>query len=492
MIKNCLLEKHSRILIAPYSSMSKTFKNYIENKSEINFLGFIDSNKSADEIFKIETIPESFDYIFIVSPNYGVAIYNQYIQQGINKNQIKIIDYQNGFIVSSTFKLQLKTSIKNISLSIQNYLYTHFKTLFENPQEILFIAPDFIDINIKELYLYCDKQNDFRITIATNNKNHCKIFKQKGFNVILYPSIQFIYYALKSKIKILDHSPIEKEVLLSLKNSKSIQIWHGIALKKIGHLTNYKNVEYDVLVSTSSFVSEYSFAQLFKFKKIVNSGYPRNDLLVNKSFDSKSLVLVDDSLYTFLKALCEKIFVYMPTWRPDNTITNPIDLVALNHFAKEHNIFILIKTHPFTREDSFYDSTLDTSNYSYHQNYDKNILFYPTTDDIYPILSFSSGLITDYSSVYFDYLLLDKPIIFFVYDKEYYIKFHGDFMLDFDEYTPGDKPETFEELKLSLLHSLNHDSFKEKRERIKNQLFENQDGSSCKLLYDEIKNLVRE
>lgn len=179
----------------------------------------------------------------------------------------------------------------------------------------------------------------------------------------------------------------------------------------------------------------------------------------------------------------------MPTWRPETSVKNPIDLDKLNSFCKEHNILFIIKNHPFTREGSFYESVIDANKYYYSKDYSESILFYPTTDDIYPILSISDALITDYSSVYFDYLLLNKPIIFFVYDYEDYIKNHGDFMLDFDDFTPGVKPKSFEELKQSILDVSLNDKFESKREILKNELFENTNKKSCELLANEIKHL---
>jgi len=80
-------------------------------------------------------------------------------------------------------------------------------------------------------------------------------------------------------------------------------------------------------------------------------------------------------------------------------------------------------------------------------------------------------LITDYSSVYFDYLLLNKPILFFVYDKKEYIQNQGDFMLDFDDSTPGIKVENVDDLENGILESLTNDAFKETRCSLKEKLF---------------------
>lgn len=484
-IKNC------SFYIAPFSSMTQYFLNNL-NMENSEFLGFIDANKQGDNIYKIEDVKnKSYDYIFIFTQNYALNIWNSYKKLGINQKKIRFINYKDGnFYKSNYYSFYIKNKCIEFRNNIFKFFMTNLKTVFENDKNILLLGIDFIDLNIKDLYIYLVKSTDLKPVIVTNNQQQLEKFQKENFKVISFLSFQFYYYSFISKVKILDHSPVEKETLLSFINSKVIQLWHGIPLKKIGHLTNYKSINYDIVVSTSDFVTEYSFGKLFNTKKFLNSGYPRNDIFFKNFFQEEDLILTNREIFDFIEKLNKKIFVYMPTWRSDLSTKNPINLNELNVFAKENNIFIIIKNHPFTRDGSFYDMVLDTKKYYYSRNYQYNILFYPTMDDIYPILSISDGLITDYSSVYFDYLLVDKPIIFFIYDLEIYIKTHGEFMLEFNEYTPGDKPTTFENLKISILNSIENDKYKQEREKLKKKLFESSTGKSNKILFDEISKLI--
>lgn len=478
--------------IAPFSAMSQSFLNTLAIGNS-KFLGFIDAAKCGDNICKIEDIKNKFyDYIYIISPNHALRIYDYYKKSGINSKKIIFINYKNElFYKSNYYSFYIENKYIQYRNNIFKFFMNNFKKKFENDKDILLLAIDFIDLNIKDLYLYLEKYTDLKPIIVTNNQKQLKKIQEKKFNVVSFLSLQFFYYSLTSKIKILDHSAIEKEILISFINSKIIQIWHGIPLKKIGHLTNYKSVNYDIVVSTSDFVTEYSFGKLFNTKKFLNSGYPRNDIFFKKIFEEKDLILTNREIFDFIRKSNKKIFVYMPTWRPDLSINNPINLDALNTFARENEILIIIKNHPFTRDGSFYDSVIDTKKYYYSRNYQYNIIFYPIIDDIYPILSISDCLITDYSSVYFDYLLVNKPIIFFIYDLEEYIKSHGEFMIDFDESTPGEKPRTFEEIKLAMISCLENDNYKLSRKLLKNKLFKNQYGNSSEVIYKEIESLFR-
>ncbi len=254
-------------------------------------------------------------------------------------------------------------------------------------------------------------------------------------------------------------------------------------------MTNYKKVKYDLMISTSDFVTEYSFSRLFDYKNIINSGYPRNDVLANGVLDDRELVMAHKGIYHFVKSCDKKVVIYMPTWRPYFHIKNPIDLDDLNDFAKKNDFLFIIKSHPFTRNDNFYDSTFDEIKYKFSENYQENVLFYPATDDIYPLLSLSDLLITDYSSIYFDYLLINKPILFFIYDKDVYLEENGDFMLDFDEYTPGKKIVSYTELRSSIVFNLKDDEFRNERENIKRKFFSFLSGNSSKLIFSEIQHL---
>ncbi len=486
------IKKGQRVYLAPYSSMTKSLKKFLDEHYEYEFLGYLDGTKTGDNIYRIDTIDvEECDTIYIASPNYASEISKEYRRKNIPRKKIKFIAFKTEFKETSLIKESLKNTKSQFSLKIQRFLFTHLKKYLEDKNFILFFAPDFVDLNIKELYAYFDTNSSYKIAIISDNKTQIKKLRNANFNIAPIDSIRGIYYALRSRVKILDHNPIMQKHFIFLLNSKSVQIWHGIPLKKIGHLADYKKLTYDLVVSTSNFVSEYAFANLFNYKKLINSGYPRNDIFFTSKPSPKSLALLDDKIYNFLQQTEKKIFVYMPTWRPDIEVPNPIELSRLNEFAKENAIIVVIKTHPFTRQESFYDASLDTTAFSYHENYKEGILFYPTTDDIYPVLSLSHALITDYSSVYFDYLLLDKPILFFLYDKEHYIKSHGDFMLDFEEYTPGEKLYTLDMLEEAMLQSLKEDRHKKRRESLKDKLFEVSDGRSAEILLSDIKRLQK-
>ncbi len=126
----------------------------------------------------------------------------------------------------------------------------------------------------------------------------------------------------------------------------------------------------------------------------------------------------------------------MPTWRDDdsNFIENSnIDFALLNEVLNSNNYLLLLKFHHHTKLDINIDNL-------------SNIILIDNNLDIYPILPFTDYLITDYSSIYFEYLLLNKEILFFCFDLDNYLERNRKMYFDYELYTPGRKFYNFTEL----------------------------------------------
>ena len=131
----------------------------------------------------------------------------------------------------------------------------------------------------------------------------------------------------------------------------------------------------------------------------------------------------------------KKIIIYLPTFREkaDNDLRRIIDFDLLEKKLREKNYLLIVKQHPNIR-------------LSKENNY-KNIILLKSTMDVYLIIPFTDVLITDYSSVLFDYILLKKPIILFPYDKENYLYEEKGFYFDYMKLNIiGDIVDNFEDL----------------------------------------------
>lgn len=479
---NIEIFKNKKCYIFPKSNISFTFKKYLDVNGMV-FQGFIDNNLLDNETCSLESIEtKDFDFIFILSPNHLKAIYEQTIKS-IPKEKVICVTLDTKDL---TYNFSKDGNILiNKSISQRSEYENYFEEKSNNyilEDSILLIGITFLDLNVKYLYLYLKNNTNLKVYISTNNQRDIEIFEKYGIKVVPYFSKEFLDLVFSTKIKIIDHTPTDELLIRCLNIGKSIQLWHGITIETLGVLANYKALKYDIVLSTSQFVSDYSFSKIYLYDKIVHCGYPRNDILYN---DDIELVNVDIELLEQIKKDEFKYVVYMPTHRPLSFADNPIDYKILNEFSKENNIKFIIKMHPFVAEKLRDDLSVYQNIYNF-----SNLILYPSFMDIYPILKYSDILISDYSSVYFDYLYTNKPILFFCYDYEKWAEGEQGVILDYFAHSPGDKCYSFEDLLEKVLENLENDNYKEDRKLIFEKMFENQKEKASNLLYEKIKDLL--
>lgn len=228
------------------------------------------------------------------------------------------------------------------------------------------------------------------------------------------------------------------------KGTTYIQTWHGTPLKKLGvdieevHMPgttteNYKKnftneaKKWDILISPNEYSSEI-FKRAFQYEnEVIESGYPRNDILYtgnNKEYIDKikaNLMLPND----------KKILLYAPTWRDNDfyevgryKLNLRLNLSKMEEQLGD-NYIILIRAHYLVAEN------LDLSSVD---GFAYDVSSYPDINELYLI---SDILITDYSSVFFDYANLKRPMLFFTYDIEEYRDQLRGFYFDFEKEAPG-------------------------------------------------------
>lgn len=466
---------NKKIFIAPHTPKSTMFAHHLKQTYKtLQFLGFIDKTKTSSDIYKIEKISNiEFDFILIYSPNHFNSIYKDYTKFISKKKLIKIVIKNNRYIFLSQRKILL-SKIKNIPSFVNFALYKLFNAFLKiKKDEIIFISKEFISSNNKAFLLYCLQQYK-KVSILTDNKKQLSQLKKYNICSFYLGSIKSLYKLSKAKFIILDQGNANEFLRHLHVSQKTVQLWHGVPLKRMNKIVD---VIYDFHVSTSDYVNATSLDIVVQAKKHFDFGYPRNDLLL-KEHSQKDFLFVDKKLYDFTKN--NKTILYMPTHRESSpsikkTTKFPLDLDKLNSFLKPYDLFFIIKLHPFA-------SILHKK-----QKY-SNIIFSSSQNDIYPILKYTNLLITDYSSVYFDFLLLNKPIIFFNYDFEQYVSNINGFVYNYEENTPGIKVGTQDLLEKSIKNILinKQDKIKQKREDILDKFFTYKDGFTCKRVYENI------
>jgi CDP-glycerol glycerophosphotransferase len=211
----------------------------------------------------------------------------------------------------------------------------------------------------------------------------------------------------------------------------------------------------------------------FNTKNIIEAGYSRNDCLLSPELEVYGLLSmnVDQKARHRMvehRRCGGRVVLYAPTYRDD--FRSPfddgsIDLSKWAEAAGRNNMLLVLKLHPemLGRTPSITDST---------------IVHIEPSSDIYPLLREVDLLVSDYSSIHFDFLLMDRPIVFFPYDLSRYISENRPLMFDYDSMTPGPKAHNFTELLSLIQTSLGEgktDAWKAERDRVRDLAFDHID-----------------
>ena len=310
-----------------------------------------------------------------------------------------------------------------------------------------------------------------------------------------FEQLRFKYYNIFSKYIIDCNNYIKKIHDYQFR----IHLCHGTPLK-IASDYNSQLGKVDYVIQMSSFFDEYN-AESFRVNKeqILNLGFPRNDELYKES--NKGLDL-------FPNVEKEKTIIWLPTYRNHKgfknienniynmqinfkygvpTIDSEEQLYKLNQTLIDNKILLLIKLHP--AEDSSKIQSLDLSNIKLIQD----SMITNGHRYLYQYLANIDALITDYSSIYYDFLLTKKPIAMAVPDKEQYQKHVKLFFDNLEENLPGEYIYSFDDLITFVKHVAEgiDESLNQRIEKIK--LYHSyDDGMSAQrvvdLLIDEMNN----
>lgn len=264
-----------------------------------------------------------------------------------------------------------------------------------------------------------------------------------------------------------------------------INLWHGVPLKKIGLKEQKLNVftkiyfkkifseNYTyILTTTEKLISIMAESFGVSEEKIKVWGQPRNDAIFNQN--NKNEIL--DNLYSNLP-FYEKIILYAPTYRENsNTVFFPFkdfSTEKLNDFLEKKKLLIFIRCHQS-----------DAKNISQSYGDRVNFINDDKVEDIMDVLNIFDLLITDYSSIYIDYLLTKNPILFLPYDKDEYLSTRG-MNFNYDTVTPGPKPTNFVDFKVEIYKLLNSKYYSYERREL-NNYFNKYQHSVSKNIYNKI------
>tara|TARA_R110001599_G_scaffold210020_2_gene407257 strand:- start:1891 stop:3108 length:1218 start_codon:yes stop_codon:yes gene_type:complete len=375
------------------------------------------------------------------------------------------------------------------------YIIAIISMLYRKREEIVFIGggddSNFLD-NCKHLYLHMHEQG-FNVLWVTPSLDVFNNLQKLGLKVKLLKNRKDYNYLLGTKVLIVDTiSWVEDLKYFYLFGAKKIQLWHGVGLKRI-ELNSPEVVQstsiydrlsgrfpkYDIVISPSEFSTVEYLQPSFGVdkKNFIHTGYPRNDVFFSDT-DKVDIDISSDVKEQVLQKINIgwKLALYVPTFRDSKRPPINFDeMVGLNQFAEEQKIIVILKFHPYVNFD------FNRSDVSF-----QNIILYPANKDVYPLFRYVDLMITDYSSIYIDFLLLNRPVLFYCFDYEKYIAQDRGMVFDYSKMTPGDKVSNFEDLLYKIKLNLEQDAYSDERRDVCNLIFEHKDGLSSQRITNSL------
>lgn len=281
-----------------------------------------------------------------------------------------------------------------------------------------------------------------------------------------------------------DYSPTFKFINLS-KKTKLIQVWHaGVGFKSVGYARfgyagpepyNSCHRKYDyAIVGSKNLIPVYEEVFGIGREKLLPYGLPRLDNYLNEENMNKTKEKVYQE-YAELKS--HKIILFAPTYRGAGQKQayypyEKLDLEAIFNLCNEEDYLFLIKMHPFIK-----------AKIEIPEKYQEKIKDFSDYADINDLLYITDILITDYSSNIYDYSLLNRPIILYAFDLDYYQLKDNSIQRPIKKYAPGKVCEEFWEVIETIK---NKDFCLEKLKKYREENFDDMKASSCDLIIDNI------
>lgn len=293
----------------------------------------------------------------------------------------------------------------------------------------------------------------------------------QGAEVKEYFSFPCFFYMSKAKYWIINCKM--PKYICKKDDQVYLQTWHGTPLKRLGHdivapedATFYRSgatfeemtgsydtdaARYNYMISPNKFCTEvFQTAFGINRERLIETGYPRNDFITNATQED-----IINLKKKFHLPLDKKVVLYAPTWRDNSYVAAGYTFELQADFSKWKEILgddyiVVFKPHYLIINKYENDHSLDGFLYSINASADINELYV-----------LSDVLITDYSSVFFDYAVLNRPIYFYMYDLEQYKEELRGFYLDIYKELPGHIYEQEEELLLDIKTNVYDYSFLE-------------------------------
>ena len=353
---------------------------------------------------------------------------------------------------------------------------------------------------IYEYMLNEEKYKDFKYIWLFKNKyieDHAFLNENRNTLVVSKRKAKHIKYLQVAKYWVFNYKI--PDYIKPKKDQIFLQCWHGTPLKRLGcDLIHYDNKlnsvedmkkrykieaeKFSYFISpskycTEKFTSAWNLKEIGKDNIIIEKGYPRNDFLFNYTESNvkeiKEKILGENIAH-------KKIILYAPTYRANQhqsgvgyVYKEEVNFEKMREKLGDEYI-ILFRPHYFVA---------NAFDFEKYKGFVYNV---SDIDDINELYIISDILITDYSSVFFDYANLKRPIIFYMYDLEHYRDESNGFYFSVEEELPGKIVKTDDDLIDEIIRVTKEFKYDEKYKKFNDKFNYLDDGNASKRVVEEV------
>ena len=394
------------------------------------------------------------------------------------KEIIYIISKINKYVTRKIRNMDFKFKI----LSLLN------RILIKNNKKIVFYGRSKYDSNNHALIKYMINQNynkKYKIYLVVNNDDDLSFYDKIKNLKSVKGALAGAWHTLTAKYVFHCYGMGRMKSIIP-KSQIVFDLWHGIGIKALPIVADGKKYSSTstYILATCDYGKEY-FKKCFGYneEQFYIGGYPRCDALLSNN-DTMSKFGINKTNY-------EKVVIYMPTFRKapqfrydDSNIEFPLfnkeTFIEFDNYLQKKNVLFIIKPHP--AQDSLeLLNNLNEKNIKVIKN--KDLLEKKTL--LYEFVENADILLTDYSSISFDFLRTQKPMGFVIDDIDIYSDKRG-FVVDNPmDYMPGEKIKDISGL-INFLDDIlsGKDEWKEERRKVNDWVNFDKSGDYCKKILD--------
>lgn len=374
----------------------------------------------------------------------------------------------------------------------------------KNKKLVVFYSKPAYSHNSRALYEYVRaEKKDMQCVWVVNTPAERELLASMGVDSCLKQTLQAVMVLARTSVVVSTHG----DVNLGMFNRPfHVSLWHGFSPKGIGYLrrnasrTRMREIRYsgsriDLAIALSPLcLPIISVSRNIPAPLIEVTGHPRNDWLFNQTAQADLSKLIGRDLH----ANADKVVLFAPTFRETKKgevsgalalqqVQEMVDSPSFRAMLEEQGAVCIFKLHP--KEEAFLPQLAHKISPPFYALTSQDLA--SAGLDLFEVIGAVDLLICDFSSVYVDYLILNRPIVFFTPDMEEYTNERGFKLEPIDLWTPGAHASNIEGLITAVKNGLQAPQvFGEERQRVSRLLHQYRDGNSSARVWMEMEKLL--